>query len=44
MITLPAGFDPSLLFADFFSLTVPFLSLAFLIACGLLLINLFKKL
>lgn len=42
MITLPDGFDPSLLIGDFFTLAAPFVGVAFLIACGFLIVNYFK--
>ena len=44
MITLPAGFDAAQLIADFFSLAAPFIGVAFLIACGFLILNMLKKL
>jgi hypothetical protein len=43
MITLPDGFDPSVLISDFFTLTAPFLGVAFLITCGFLILNFLKK-
>ena len=39
MITLPDGFDASQLFADLFALAAPFVSVAFIIACGFLIAN-----
>ena len=43
MISLPSDFDTALLFGDFISLAVPFVSIAFLIATGLLIIRLLKR-
>lgn len=42
MISLPAGFDPALLMNEFFALAAPFVGVAFLIACGVLIINYFN--
>jgi hypothetical protein len=39
MITLPPGFDVSLLFSDFYTVAAPFVSIAALIGCGFLLVN-----
>jgi hypothetical protein len=43
MMRLPEGFDIAALFADFFHLAAPFVSIALLIACGLVINNLLKK-
>lgn len=42
MITVPDGFDISLLFGDLFSLSLPFVDIGFVIACGFLIVNIFK--
>jgi len=36
MIQLPPGFDVSLLFSELFTLSTPFVGIAFLIGCGFL--------
>jgi hypothetical protein len=43
MITLPAGFDVTLLVSDFFGLALPFVGVAMLLAAGALLLRLCKK-
>jgi hypothetical protein len=43
MITLPEGFDPLVLFTDFFSLAAPFVGISFLIVCGFLIISIIKN-
>ncbi len=43
MIQLPDGFDISALFGDFFHLAAPLASIACLIACGFLIVNLIKR-
>ena len=43
MIQLPEGFDISLLFSDLFSLAAPFVSISLLIACGMLINQIFKR-
>ncbi len=43
MMRLPEGFDIAALFADFFHLAAPFVHIALLIACGLVINNLLKK-
>ncbi len=42
MITLPEDFDAAQLFTDLFALAAPFVAVAFLIACGLLIANILK--
>lgn len=43
MIQLPEGFDAAALFAEFFSLAAPFVSIAALIASFYLISRIFKK-
>ena len=43
MIQLPAGFDVSALFTEFFHLAAPFAGIGCLIACGFLINRLMKK-
>lgn len=43
MILLPDGFNAAALFADFFRLAAPFVCVAFLIACGMVINNIFKN-
>lgn len=43
MISLPEGFDASVLMNEFFMLAMPFVGISFLIACGFLIINFFNS-
>ena len=43
MITLPTGFDASLLVSDIMSLTLPLLNLAILVAVGFLILRLLRQ-
>ncbi len=43
MIAIPADFDVSALFSDFFSLAAPFVSISFLVACGFMIINILRR-
>ncbi len=43
MITLPAGFSASTLFADFFAIALPFVSISSLIAAGFLISGILKR-
>ena len=43
MIQLPDGFNASALFTELFQLAAPFAGIALLIACGLLIANIFRN-
>ena len=43
MISLPAGFDASVLMNEFFTLAAPFVGVGFIIACGILIVNYFNS-
>jgi hypothetical protein len=42
MITLPQDFDTAQLFADLFALAAPFVAVAFIVACGFLIVGILK--
>jgi len=43
MIKLPEGFDASALFSDLFHFAAPFVGIAFLIACGLIISRIIRN-
>jgi hypothetical protein len=43
MITLPQGFDASQLITDLFALAAPFVAVAFIVACGFLIVNILRS-
>lgn len=43
MISLPPGFDASLLFSDFWTAAAPFVDIGFLIGCGFLLTKMLSR-
>jgi len=43
MMSLPPGFDYAQLFADFYAVALPFVSIAFLIGTGFLVIKLLRR-
>ncbi len=42
MINLPEGFDGVALVADLFGTAAPFVGIAFIIGCGMMIVNLLK--
>ena len=43
MIQLPSGFSASTLFSELFQLAAPFVGIAFLIGCGVLITRILKR-
>lgn len=43
MIQLPSGFDAAALFNEFYELSAPFVGIALLISCALLIVKIFKR-